>query len=123
MIDVRELTSVPAPARPPHDQAALYSGTAAAELRELRAPALMAISRINEAMRSVTSVALLSHGSKWGELEAALWLSPLGTTSVRAPLLPNTRLTGVWGVGEIFSALGTIAKDRAVSTKVVELPG
>lgn len=93
----------------------LYSGTAAADLRELEAPVLDTIAAINKRMSRGTAVdanIFISHS--WPQPEVEMWLAPFGC-ALRHPADPiDARLHERWGlaVGQPLRAISVTVSDR-----------
>jgi hypothetical protein len=110
----------------PGDFFALYSGTAALDLRALDAPALRVITRINEMTAPGTRLEVLYKAPGWDEREAKQWLAPLGTAAASIDdmkghvagltFFPMTMMTKWYSFGA-----GKTCEYAALSARVVEL--
>jgi hypothetical protein len=102
------------------DPMLIYSGTAAAELRQLQAPALMLIAHINRLMLAETDIGVLAHGRGWHEVDAALWLAPFGSElATEAITADETQSPIEW----LAYAFGTATQEAPTTTQVVDLSG
>jgi hypothetical protein len=100
------------------DPMLVYSGTAAAELRQLHAPALVLIAHINQLMRPETDIGVLAHAHGWHEVDAALWLSPLGSDVIIEPS-PADQTQGPFEW--LMHAFGTATQEAPTTTQLVDL--
>lgn len=102
----------------PWPECGIYSGTAAVELRELHAPALAVIARINELSRSATMVWVLPSAERWGDREACQWLAPVGRA---CEALDQVHPIRPWVYDDVGTRLGMATEVPEVSTILVDL--